>query len=69
MHVITVDYASDQWYRGVSNKSVNLSGIEHVHVRQGEVVTLANKALQSLCARGTNVLLEGRSQTVNYIRQ
>ena len=35
---------------------------------QGEVVTLANKALQSLCARGTNVLLEGRSQTVNYIR-
>ena len=35
---------------------------------QGEVVTLANKALQSLCERGTNVLLEGRSQTVNYIR-
>jgi len=35
---------------------------------QGEVVTLANKALQSLCSRGTNVLLEGRSQTVNYIR-
>ena len=39
------------------------------HVLQGEVVTLANKALQSLCSRGTNVLLEGRSQTVNYIRQ
>ena len=38
-------------------------------VLQGEVVTLANKALQSLCSRGTNVLLEGRSQTVNYIRQ
>ena len=32
-------------------------------------MTLANKALQSLCSRGTNVLLEGRSQTVNYIRQ
>ena len=46
-----------------------LSSRECACVCQGEVVTVANKALQSLCARGTNVLLEGRSQTVNYIRQ
>merc|ERR1740130_668144 len=35
---------------------------------QGEVVTFIQDALKKMTADGVNVLLEGRSQTLNYIR-
>jgi len=35
---------------------------------QGEVVTFIQDALQKMTAAGVNVLLEGRAQTLNYIR-
>lgn len=35
---------------------------------QGEVITFIQDALQKMTADGVNVLLEGRTQTLNYIR-
>jgi len=35
---------------------------------QGEVITFIQDALQKMTAAGVNVLLEGRTQTLNYIR-
>merc|ERR1712091_696798 len=35
---------------------------------QGEVITFIQDALQKMTAAGVNVLLEGRTQTMNYIR-
>ncbi|CAE7247123.1 hypothetical protein AK812_SmicGene4990 [Symbiodinium microadriaticum] len=37
-------------------------------VTQGEVVNFVQKALELMAAGGTNVLLEGREQTLNHIR-
>merc|ERR1719473_2099196 len=37
-------------------------------VTQGEVVNFVQGALSKMAADGVNVLLEGREQTLNYIR-
>lgn len=37
-------------------------------VTQGEVINFVQGALQKMAAAGVNVLLEGREQTLNYIR-
>merc|ERR1719375_1262561 len=37
-------------------------------VTQGEVVNFVQGALATMAAAGVNVLLEGREQTLNYIR-
>jgi len=37
-------------------------------VTQGEVILFASKAIKAMCDVGISILLEGREQTVNYVR-
>jgi len=69
IHGLGLDYLVSEVQNTILKETKVAKNIPTVaEVTQGEVITFAADAIRKMSAEGIDILLEGREQTVNYVR-